>query len=157
MVTIGDLGILRGVRREHGSLVVVLTPTYGACPAIGHICAEVQRRLQATGFGDAVLRIELTPPWTSDAITPAGAAKLAAAGISPPGVVTKSAVGQPIPLRLGRRTAVPARARTESSPVTCPRCGSGRTELLAPFGATACTSLYRCLACLEPFEHVKEI
>ena len=39
----------------------------------------------------------------------------------------------------------------------CPRCGSGEVALTSEFGATACKALYRCTACLEPFEHVKEI
>jgi ring-1,2-phenylacetyl-CoA epoxidase subunit PaaD len=29
--------------------------------------------------------------------------------------------------------------------------------LSAAFGATACRDLYRCRACREPFDHVKEI
>ena len=41
--------------------------------------------------------------------------------------------------------------------VTCPRCGSAQVALSSEFGSTACTALYRCTACLEPFAHVKEI
>ena len=41
--------------------------------------------------------------------------------------------------------------------IACPRCGSADVELTSEFGATACKALYRCTACLEPFEHVKEI
>ena len=41
--------------------------------------------------------------------------------------------------------------------VGCPRCGSPETERTAAFSGTACKDLYRCLACAEPFEHVKEI
>ena len=41
--------------------------------------------------------------------------------------------------------------------VTCPRCGSTDTALTSEFGSTACKALYRCRACLEPFDHVKEI
>ena len=39
----------------------------------------------------------------------------------------------------------------------CPLCGSSDTEEISEFGATACKALRRCLACREPFEHVKEI
>ncbi|WP_430787519.1 hypothetical protein [Actinoplanes sp. G11-F43] len=41
--------------------------------------------------------------------------------------------------------------------VACPRCGAPETEQLAAFGATACRELRRCLACREPFEHMREI
>ena len=40
-------------------------------------------------------------------------------------------------------------------PLVCPRCGSGDTEELSRFGATACKALHRCRSCREPFEHVK--
>ena len=41
--------------------------------------------------------------------------------------------------------------------LTCPRCEGSDVELTSEFGPTACTALYRCVSCLEPFEHVKEI
>jgi len=41
--------------------------------------------------------------------------------------------------------------------VDCPRCHSPRTQRLSAFGSTACKSLYRCLACAEPFEFFKPI
>jgi ring-1,2-phenylacetyl-CoA epoxidase subunit PaaD len=41
--------------------------------------------------------------------------------------------------------------------VDCPRCGSAQTERLSAFGSTACKSLYRCVACREPFEYFKPI
>jgi ring-1,2-phenylacetyl-CoA epoxidase subunit PaaD len=58
-----------------------------------------------------------------------------------------------LPAGAARPGSVPAGA----VPVTCPRCGSARTERTAAFGATACKALYRCRGCGEPFEHVKEI
>jgi len=41
--------------------------------------------------------------------------------------------------------------------VRCPACAARDTVRTAAFGATACRDLYRCQACGEPFEHVKEI
>jgi ring-1,2-phenylacetyl-CoA epoxidase subunit PaaD len=41
--------------------------------------------------------------------------------------------------------------------IACPVCGSADTERTAAFGSTACKDLYRCRACAEPFEHIKEI
>ena len=41
--------------------------------------------------------------------------------------------------------------------LTCPRCASPAVEVVSEFGPTACKASYRCTACPEPFEHVKEI
>ncbi|MFN3565736.1 MAG: phenylacetate-CoA oxygenase subunit PaaJ, partial [Burkholderiaceae bacterium] len=41
--------------------------------------------------------------------------------------------------------------------VDCPLCGSGNTERLSQFGATACKALYRCRDCREPFEYFKPL
>ena len=59
-----------------------------------------------------------------------------------------AARGGPVPLTL---------TATRREPVSCPRCGSADTTQTAPFSATACKALFRCEACREPFEYVKEI
>jgi ring-1,2-phenylacetyl-CoA epoxidase subunit PaaD len=146
MLTLGDLGILRGVVADGGRFVVFLTPTYTGCPALREMHQDVTRRLAAAGFTDVAVQTVLSPPWTSDSITAEGRRKLAAAGIAPPGAAPRRAAG-PVPLTLtvGR------------ADVACPSCGSPDTRLTAAFSATACRDLYRCGACREPFEHVKEI
>ena len=41
-------------------------------------------------------------------------------------------------------------------PVTaCPQCGSQDTMLVSQFGSTPCKALYKCNACLEPFDLFK--
>jgi ring-1,2-phenylacetyl-CoA epoxidase subunit PaaD len=147
MLTVEDLGILRDVTAEGPRLVVSLTPTYSGCPALREIQQDVTTRLAAAGFTDVEVRLSLSPPWSSDWITARGRRRLAAAGIAPPHRAPPAAHAGPIPLTL---TAAPRR-------LTCPACGSGDTVRTAAFGATACRDLYRCLACAEPFEHVKEI
>jgi ring-1,2-phenylacetyl-CoA epoxidase subunit PaaD len=146
MLTLEDLGILRDVGTEGARVVVFLTPTYTGCPALGEMQQDVSRRLAAAGFAEVEIRTALSPPWSSDWITGPGRRKLAAAGIAPPGPAPRRAAG-PVPLTLtvGR------------ADVACPVCGSPGTELTAAFSATACRDLYRCRACREPFEHVKEI
>jgi ring-1,2-phenylacetyl-CoA epoxidase subunit PaaD len=181
VVTAGDLGMVRSVTAAGAGVTVTLTPTYSGCPAIAAIAADVRRRLAAAGFGQAEVRLALAPAWSSDWITAEGRRKLAAAGISPPGPAPARGgaraaghgaaghgaaghgaaghgAGGPVPVDLlpagaARPGSVPAGA----VPVTCPRCGSARTERTAAFGATACKALYRCRGCGEPFEHVKEI
>lgn len=146
MLTLADLGIVREVREEADGVVVTITPTYSGCPAMGTIRDDILRALNEAGFGRAHVRTVLAPAWSSDWISDAGRAKLAAAGISPPGPAPRRESG-PVPLVLGSRPA----------PVGCPRCGHGETERIAAFSATACRELRRCPECREPFEHVKEI
>ncbi len=149
MMTLADLGILRRVTAEDGHVVVTITPTYSGCPALPEIAHDLRYRLAQAGFADVIVRTELAPAWSSDQISPEGRRKLRAAGIAPPGRASRGGGGPgvPVPLTL---TA----ARRE--PVACPRCGSPDTEQTAAFGPTACTALFRCRACQEPFEHVKD-
>jgi ring-1,2-phenylacetyl-CoA epoxidase subunit PaaD len=147
MLTLADLGVLRGVSvGADGTVTASLTPTYSGCPAMSEMRADVAARLRGAGFERVEIRTVLDPPWTTDWITPEGHRKLRAYGIAPPGPAPRPAAG-PVPLVLGgiRRA------------VDCPRCGSADTEETSRFSATACKSLWRCRACLEPFEHVKEL
>jgi ring-1,2-phenylacetyl-CoA epoxidase subunit PaaD len=147
MLTLADLGVLRGVGTQaDGTVVVEITPTYSGCPAMGAMRADLVRALHAAGFGDVDVRTVLSPAWSTDWISEAGRRKLAANGIAPPGKAPARSAG-PVPLQLGptRRTAA------------CPQCGSPDTVEQSEFGATTCKALRRCLSCGEPFEHVKEI
>lgn len=146
MLTLADLGVLRGVEVADGVVTATLTPTYSGCPAVAEMRATLAARLRAAGFPRVRVRTVLDPPWSTDWISEAGRRKLAAAGIAPPGPAPRRAAG-PVPLELW-----PSRP-----PVRCPRCGSPDTEELARFAATACRALRRCRACAEPFEHVKEV
>jgi ring-1,2-phenylacetyl-CoA epoxidase subunit PaaD len=144
MLTIADLGILRAVDEGPGGIVVTVTPTYGGCPAMHEIAADVRQRLEVAGFDRVTVRMRLAPPWSSNWITSDGRRKLKVAGIAPPSPASHRS--GPVPLTLGSRP----RPR-------CPRCGSADTRLTAQFSATACKSLYRCAACDEPFEMVKPL
>jgi ring-1,2-phenylacetyl-CoA epoxidase subunit PaaD len=147
MLTLADLGVLRAVDVEaDGTVVVSLTPTYSGCPAMAEMRAGTVARLTAAGYPRVEVRTVLDPPWTTDWITPEGRRKLAEHGIAPPGPAPRPAPG-PVPLVLS------ATRRT----VPCPRCGAADTEETSRFGATSCKALWRCRACREPFEYVKEI
>ncbi|MEV6826207.1 1,2-phenylacetyl-CoA epoxidase subunit PaaD [Amycolatopsis sp. NPDC051102] len=145
MLTLADLGVLRSVSEEDGRVVVAITPTYTGCPAMDTMRDDLEHALVSAGYPDVEIRTQLSPAWSSDWISAAGREKLASAGIAPPGAAPRRS--GPIPLTL---TAPVSR-------VTCPHCGSPDTEEQSRFGATACKALRRCRACLEPFEHVKEI
>ncbi len=146
MLTLADLGILRDVTVTGAHVVVSVTPTYSGCPAIPEIRADLVSRLAAAGFADVEVRTVLNPPWTSDLISVEGRRKLAEAGIAPPGSVPAASRG-PVPLTLF----------APGPPIECPACGSDDTQRTAAFSGTACKDLYRCRACTEPFEHIKEI
>lgn len=144
MLTLADLGVLRDVEIDAGTVVVTITPTYSGCPATAAMRDDLVRRLRSEGYDDVRVRIALHPAWTTDWITERGRAALAAAGVSPPGAARAAG---PVPLTL----QPPRRS------LTCPRCHDSDVEPTSEFGPTPCTALYRCRACGEPFEHVKEI
>ncbi len=144
-LTLADLGILRDVADHDGRVVVTITPTYSGCPALREIAHDLRHRLTRAGFEDVTVRTELAPAWSSDWITAEGRRKLREAGIAPP---KPAPAAGPVPLTLS-----PARRRN----VACPRCGSADTTQTAAFGSTACKALFRCEACREPFEYVKDI
>jgi ring-1,2-phenylacetyl-CoA epoxidase subunit PaaD len=136
-LTIDELGILREVcQDESGGVTVTITPTYSGCPAMDVIRADIVAALRRAGFVNATVRTVLSPPWSTDMISGPGRAKLAAAGIAPPGPA------RPVPVTLAPR---------------CPHCGSPETEQLSRFGPTACKALWRCRTCREPFEGVKPL
>jgi ring-1,2-phenylacetyl-CoA epoxidase subunit PaaD len=149
MLTLADLGVLRDVEETgdgpERKVVVTITPTYSGCPAMATMRDDLVHALTDEGFADVAVRISLSPAWTTDWISDRGRAALAEHGISAPGPAP--ARGGPIAL-----TLEPTRRS-----ISCPRCGSGATELVSEFAATACKAMYRCTDCLEPFDHVKEI
>jgi ring-1,2-phenylacetyl-CoA epoxidase subunit PaaD len=136
VVTIAELGILRSVATDGDRVRVEITPTYAGCPAMDTIREDIRSALHDVGRDEVEIVTVLSPPWSTDMITSSGRAALTRAGIAPP-------------------TAARQGLTALSIPPLCPRCGSGRTEEISRFGSTACQSLWRCQACLEPFDHVR--
>ena len=123
-VSVVDLGIVRGIVGGN----VHITPTYSGCPATRVIEQSIREALDVAGFRAVGIETLLSPPWTTDWISDAGKAKLAAYGIAPPD---------------GAKTAI------------CPQCGSADTEEISRFGSTPCKAQWRCTSCLEPFDRFK--
>ena len=126
-LSIWELGVLQDVIERDGQVTVVITPTYSGCPAMAHIENQIVNCLDAHGVSRAVVQTRLAPAWSTDWMDADGRAALRNYGIAPPGSTA------------------------------CPQCGSGDTEVVSEFGSTACKALYRCLACLEPFDHFKRL
>ena len=145
VISIVELGIVRGVREDGARVEVTITPTYSGCPAMDAIAADIRAAFARDGRDAAVVGA-LAPAWTTDWMAPEAKARLAAFGIAPPGGAA------PAP-RIDVTGISPLRRARAA--VACPRCGSTATTLVAQFGSTACKALYRCDACREPFDHFK--
>ena len=129
VLSVLDLGVVREVELgSDGTVRVAVSPTYSGCPATAVIRRDIVRALRAAGFDGASACDRISPPWTSDWISPEGHRKLREYGIAPPSAARE---------------------------VTCPRCGSAATRRLSEFGSTPCKALYRCESCLEPFDRFK--
>lgn len=145
MLTLTDLGVVRGVDVDGDAVTVTITPTYSGCPAVEVMGADLRAHLRAAGYARVQVRTVLSPSWSTDWISADGRRKLAEHGIAPPGRTRPRATG-PIPLTLGPPTAV-----------RCPRCGAPDTDELSRFGPTPCTALRRCPRCQEPFQEMKTL
>ena len=128
-VSIIDLGIVRGVGSDSGTVWVSLTPTYTGCPATVVIEEATREALDGAGLGDVEIRLVLSPAWSTEMITAEGHEKLRRYGIAPP--------------------------EPGSQPAACPRCNSRNTREVSRFGSTPCKALWQCNACLEPFDRFK--
>lgn len=157
VVSIRELGILRAVERQaDGALEIVITPTYSGCPAMGQIEDDIVAALQQAGLA-ARVTTRLAPAWTTDWMTPSAREKLKAYGIAPPVHETN---GSCVIQFSSKKIANNAHSTRENGvfhavTVPCPRCGSSHTTETSHFASTACKALYKCLACLEPFDHFK--
>lgn len=138
VIGLGDLGVVGSVAPgADGVLEVEITPTYLGCPALPAITSAVREVLTASGHPEGRVRQVLSPPWTTDRITPEGRRKLTAGGIAPP--------VSPVP---------DGPALVELGAVPCPLCGSRATRPHNPFGPSRCQSVLWCTACREPFPHL---
>lgn len=138
VISVLELGIVREVGVEDdGTIRVAVSPTYTGCPATAVIRTDIRAALEAAEFKVRLVDV-LSPPWTTDWISPEGRRKLATYGIAPPALGDGAT----------RRAA-------DAIPVVCPRCASADTETLSEFGSTPCKALHRCRTCLEPFDRFK--
>jgi ring-1,2-phenylacetyl-CoA epoxidase subunit PaaD len=150
VVTLREMGILRDVVWQNdGVLVVVITPTYSGCPAMGQIEDDVRTTLATLGV-NARVQTQLAPAWTTDWMSPSARDKLRAYGIAPPARCGTNSDTD------AASTVVQFASRANKPEVVpCPHCGSHDTTETSHFGSTACKALYKCLSCMEPFDYFK--
>jgi metal-sulfur cluster biosynthetic enzyme len=81
-VGIVDLGLVRSVRVEGGTVAVGLTFTSIACPCTDVLAEDVQARLGRLEGVDGVAVEELFEPWSREDMTEEGRIALLALGVS---------------------------------------------------------------------------
>lgn len=147
VISLTDLGIIRGVEWRDDTLVVTVTPTYSGCPATTIINLDIETALTEKGLAKVRLERRLSPAWTTDWISAEGREKLKAYGIAPP--IDGTAADGILMKRIDRLSG------RSNLTIACPRCGSTNTEKISQFGSTPCKASYRCTDCLEPFDYFK--
>jgi ring-1,2-phenylacetyl-CoA epoxidase subunit PaaD len=141
VISVVDLGVVRGVRVQGERVHVEFTPTFLGCPALEVMREQMAARIAELG-AEAEVEVVLDDSWSTDKITPAGREKLRAAGFAPPAP---------------REAGVPQLVQLQSKAHRCPYCGSSDTTLENIFGPTPCRSLRHCSSCKQPFEQFKTI
>lgn len=126
-VSIADLGLVeRSTVQPGGVATVDLIPTFSGCPALAVIAADVAEAVQSVpGVTEVTVNWLTAPVWTTDRITPTGAAALA------------------------DRFTVAVEIGTRDT--ACPRCGAPLTPHNL-FGPSRCRRVARCEACTETVE-----
>lgn len=137
VLSVNDLGIVRGAEWRGEELIVTVTPTYSGCPATAVIALAIEDALRRKGLDRARIKTQLSPAWTTDWMREGAREKLRAYGIAPP------------------EGAACAGMVAKNAPKSCPRCGSAHIEEVSRFGSTPCKAAYRCADCLEPFDYFK--
>jgi ring-1,2-phenylacetyl-CoA epoxidase subunit PaaD len=141
VVSVVDLGVVRGVRVDDGRVHVEFTPTFLGCPALEVMRSQMAERVAALG-AEPEIEVVLDDSWSTDRITPEGREKLRAAGFAPPAP---------------REAGGPQLVQLQANGFRCPYCGSHDTALENIFGPTPCRSLRYCRSCRQPFEQFKTI
>src|SRR5262245_51809067 len=81
VLSVIDLGIVRHLHVNDGSVDVTITPTYSGCPAMDTIRMQIRMHLLAHGFKHVNVQQVLSPAWTTDWMSEAGKQKLLEYGI----------------------------------------------------------------------------
>jgi ring-1,2-phenylacetyl-CoA epoxidase subunit PaaD len=129
VISLVDLGVVRGVDFVDGTWIIRLTPTYTGCPATRVIAMSVETAMIDRGITNFAIKNQIAPPWTTDWISAEAHDKLRDYGIAPP---------------------TPA-----GGPASCPQCGATDLQQVSRHGSTPCKAQWRCMTCLEPFDYFK--
>ena len=140
VISIVDLGVVRGVTVEDQRVHVEFTPTFLGCPAMEVMRDQMADAVRDLG-ADPHVEVILDDSWSTDRITADGRRKLRESGFAPP-----------LP-----RANEPQVIQLNGAAFRCPYCGSSNTKLENIFGPTPCRSIRYCSDCRQPFEQFKTI
>jgi ring-1,2-phenylacetyl-CoA epoxidase subunit PaaD len=140
VISLVDLGVVKSVVVDDGTVHVAFRPTFMGCPALEVMQRAMEESIAALGAVPEV-RVRLDDSWSTDDITAEGREKLRVAGFAPP-----------TPRPAGRLELVQLQRGFR-----CPYCGSTETKLENLFGPTPCRSIRYCKSCRQPFEQFKTI
>ena len=90
VLSVVDLGVVRDVRWDGETCVVVITPTYSGCPAMREITQDIAATLARHGVDDARVETRLAPAWTTDWMSEGPRALRATASPRPPSAPSTS-------------------------------------------------------------------
>jgi ring-1,2-phenylacetyl-CoA epoxidase subunit PaaD len=149
VLSLWDMGILKDIQKDNNKIIVTITPTYSGCPAMDIITEDIRGAFDiksdidsdVNAIDECVVKIELSPAWTTDWMTEKGRNQLRNYGIAPPSDVVNGETGE----------------LTSDTQVLCPHCSSDNTHMVSEFGSTACKALFQCNDCSEPFDLFKHI
>jgi ring-1,2-phenylacetyl-CoA epoxidase subunit PaaD len=141
VVSVVDMGVVRGVRVEGERVHVEFTPTFLGCPALEVMRERMAEKIHELG-AEPDVEVVLDDSWSTDRITAEGRRKLREAGFAPPAP---------------REASPPTLVQLQKGAFRCPYCGSTETTLENVFGPTPCRSLRYCRSCRQPFEQFKTI
>ena len=141
VISLVDLGVVRDVAVDNGTVRVDFTPTFLGCPALEVMKHALEEKIVGLG-AEPEIEVVLDDSWSTDRITAVGREKLRAAGFAPPAP---------------REATAPRLVQLQTDAFRCPYCGSTETRLENLFGPTACRSLRYCASCRQPFEQFKTI
>ena len=125
VISIVDLGVVRGVEVADGKVRVEFTPTFLGCPALEVMRSQMAAVIAELG-AEPEVEVITDDSWSTDRITPEGREKLRVAGFAPPAP------------RAERATTL---LQLQQAVHRCPYCGSTETRLDNIFGPTPCRSL----------------
>ena len=117
VISLVDLGVVKGVSVEGERVRIEFTPTFMGCPALDAMRRQMEESVAELG-GEAQVDVLLDDSWSTDRITPAGREKRREAGFAPPAPRSAPTTPRSNPSRPSRSTpaAHPKSSRQLASP-----------------------------------------